>query len=336
VKFYDFIDKGPPIGTLVVIEGGDPILSETAIARIVERLLDPASRDLNLDRFDGPHLESMEAVATACAAMPFLGSGRVIVVRSAQDMRAAARRALWDVAQAVPHGNTLIVEDLLALARRAKPEGFGELAGRAALRIDANAGKDARARFVREALGSIGASAEPAVIAAMANGEAPLVAVRTDLEKLALSGDTITMQDLIRESMVVEDVKGYQAASALVEGNAERALALTSEMIVAHGDRGAAPALLSAIAAEYRLLWDLARPGGEVPARFRWRERALRPIARRLGPQQARVGYERAVKAFEAMVTGRADDLRAVVATLAAVAASDGREPRSAKTSEIA
>jgi len=60
--------------------------------------------------------------------------------------------------------------------------------------------------------------------------------------------------------------------------------------------------------------------GAALPARARWRESKLRPIAAKLGERRARLGYERAVRGFEAIVTGRAEDPRAVVEMLAAIA----------------
>jgi hypothetical protein len=87
--------------------------------------------------------------------------------------------------------------------------------------------------------------------------------------------------------------------------------------------RGAAVPLLAALAQEYGLVWEVARAGGSLPSRARWRERDLRSAARRLGERRARLGFERAVRGFEAVVTGRADDPRIVVelATAAGVEA---------------
>jgi hypothetical protein len=44
----------------------------------------------------------------------------------------------------------------------------------------------------------------------------------------------------------------------------------------------------------------------------------LRPIARRIGERRARYGYEAAVRGFEAVVTGRIDDPRAMIELLTA------------------
>jgi hypothetical protein len=65
-----------------------------------------------------------------------------------------------------------------------------------------------------------------------------------------------------------------------------------------------------------------------LPARHRWRERALRPIARRIGERRARYGYQRAVLGFEAVVTGRIDDQRAMIELLTADLATRLASPR--------
>jgi hypothetical protein len=66
------------------------------------------------------------------------------------------------------------------------------------------------------------------------------------------------------------------------------------------------------------MLWELAREGGEIPARMRWRERVLRPIATRIGEQRARRAFERAVSAFDSIVTGKVEDPELAVEMLTA------------------
>lgn len=311
MKFYDFIDKRPALGKLVIVEGIERLFSERAIATIVERLLAPAERDLNLDPFNAPELDSFAAVEAAAAALPFLGGGRVVVVRNAHELRADPRRALVKVAEGVPDGNTLVIEDLVSPASK-RPEPLGKTLGRAATRIDTTPSADARERFVREALSELGARAEPAAVSALIESEADLSALRTDLEKLALGGGPITLADVERETLATSDVRAYQFAGAAVAGRAAEALALAAEMFASDA-RGAAVPLLAALAAEYALVWELTRPGRVLPPRARWRERELRGVARRLGERRARLGFERAVRGFEAVVTGRADDPRVVV-----------------------
>jgi DNA polymerase III delta subunit len=329
VKYYEFIDKRPKIDGLVVIEGEDAILAQRALDLVLDQLLPAEMRALNCDLFDGPEIDAVgRAVGDAVNAMPFLAERRVVVVRNCQRMRAQPRRELWAVAEAVPAGNTLVLEDLFAPAKKTKPEPFGALAGRKALRIDTTPNADVRERFVRETLERLGAKAQPRVIALLADASADLGAIQNDLEKLALSGATITVADLERESLSVEDAKAWHYAQALVEGRPAEALAIAFELF-ANDPRGAAVPLASALANDFALLWELARPGGgALPVRYRWRERTLRPIARRIGERRARYGYEAAVRGFEAVVTGRIDDGRNMIELLTADLAQRLASPR--------
>ncbi len=323
MKFYDFLDKSPPIGKLVIVEGVEPLLADRALTAIVERQLSPAERELNVERLVAGELADFGRVEEAVAALPFLGATRLVIVRGAHELRTEPRRALAKAAESVPEGNTLLIEDLVSPASK-RPEPLGKHFGRSALRIDTTPTADARDRFVRETAERLGATIEPAALAALVESEAGLTAVATDLEKLALGGSKITLADVIRESLVTEDVRAWHFAGAAAAGRASEALALAGEMF-ASDPRGAGVPLMAALAQEYGLLWELARPGGSLPARARWRERDLRPLARRLGERRARLGFERAVRGFEALVTGRADDPRVVVELATSAGADAGR-----------
>jgi len=299
----------------VIVEGTERVLADRALEVALDRLLPVDVRDLNLARFAAETLGDVAPVREAVQAMPFLAERRVVVVTDTQTMRAAPRQELWDVAQGVPDGNTLVLLDLLS-PRAARPSPFGAMAGRAALRIDTTAGDDTRERFVRETLDRLGAKAEARVVDELSRSAADLAAVRNDLEKLGLAGKRITLKDLEGEALAIGDPKAYKYASALAEGRIAEALSIAHESF-ANDPRGAAVPLLSALATECNYLWELARPGGELPSRARWRERFLRPVARRVGERRARVAYERAVRGLESIVTGRAgsdpDDHRALV-----------------------
>lgn len=319
MKFYDFLDKSPKIDGLVIVEGDDAILAQRALDAVLDRLLPEDMRALNCDVLDGPESDAIgRAAGDAVNAMPFLADRRVVVVRNCHRLRAQPRRDLWAVAENVPAGNTLVLEDLFPPAKKTKPEPYGQLAGRKALRIDTTPNADVRERFIRETLERLGAKAQPRVVAVMADGDADLGALQNDLEKLALGGGTITMADLERESLSIEDPKAWQYAAAVVEGRSADALAIAFELF-ANDPRGAAVPLTKMLAEEFALLWELARPGGgDLPPRHRWRERVLRPIARRVGERRARVGYEAAVRGFERVVTGQVDDPRGLIELLTA------------------
>ncbi|GAC1591568.1 MAG: hypothetical protein NVS3B28_19540 [Candidatus Velthaea sp.] len=313
MKYYDFIEKAPKLDGLIVIEGTDVILAQRALDAIIERALPEDMRALNLDVIAGPETDHVgRAVGDAAGAMPFLAERRVVVVRNCHQLRAQPRRDVWAAAEALPAGNTLVLEDLFAPNKKTKPEPFGAMAGRKALRIDTTVNADVRARFVHETLARLDATAEPRVVSELSASDGDLGSIQNDLEKLALGGKKITYAALETESLTIEDPKAWQYAAALVEGRPAEALAIAFELF-ANDPRGAGVPLASAIAAELGLIWELARPGGTLPARARWRERELRTVAKKLGERRARVGFERAVRGFEAVVTGRADDPRVVV-----------------------
>ena len=251
--------------------------------------------------------------------MPFLAERRVVVARDLGALRVADRRVVWDIAQKVPEGNTLVLEDLDVVRRGAKPESFATLAGRDALRIDTTPNADARVRFIEETLDELKMTAEPRVVATLAASEADLGSVRTDLEKLALLGSKITFAQLEAETLTTVEPKAWQYAAALVEGRAREALSIAVELFE-RDSRSAAIPLLGALAAEYDLIWQVVR-GAELEPRVRWRAGKLAPLARRLGERRARRGFDLAVRGFEMIVTGQADDPRTIVELVTAEAA---------------
>ncbi len=315
LKFYDFVDKKPPIGKLVIVEGTERVLADRALELVLDCVLPADVRDMNLERFPAEQLDGTTRLREAVQAMPFLAASRAAVVTDAQTLKAAMRRELWDVAQTVPDGNTLVICDLLS-PRSKRPEPLGAGGSHGALRIDTSANEDVRSRYIRETLEELHVTAHPRVVAVLAGSQADLASVRNDLEKLALGGRKITYADLERESLSVEDPKAYQYGGALVEGRVAHAMQIAHELF-ANDRRSAAIALISAAATECAILWELAR-GGEIPARLRWRERVLRPIAARVGERRARRAFERALSAFEAVVTGKVDDPELVVDMLTA------------------
>ncbi len=315
MKFYDFADKLPAIGKLVIIEGTERVLADRALELVIDRVLPPDMREMNLERFAPSQLDGTSRVREAIQAMPFLASCRVVAVTDAQILKTPLRRELWQVAESVPEGNTLVICDLLS-PRSKRPEPFSAMAGRSALKIDTTPNEDARIRFIRETLQELGAAADARAVDTLARSESGLAAVRNDLQKLAIIGKKITYKDLERESLSVEDPKAYQYAGALVEGRVDDALGVARDLF--SSDRNAAVPLIYALAIECEMVWELAREGGAIPARVRWRERALRPVAARMGEQRARRAYERAVAAFDSVVTGKVEDPELAVELLTA------------------
>src|SRR5205823_2940137 len=153
----------PAIGKLAIIEGTERVLADRALEIVVDRVLPDETRDLNLDRFPASDLDDTSRLREAVQAMPFLAASRLIVITDAQTLKTAIRRDVWSVAEAVPEGNTLVLCDLLS-PRAQRPEPFGAMAGRTALRIDTSANDSVRARFIEETLKELKTTAEPRVI----------------------------------------------------------------------------------------------------------------------------------------------------------------------------
>jgi DNA polymerase-3 subunit delta len=315
LKYYDFIEKRPALPSLIIIEGTERVLADRAL-RSIEGLLD-IKDGYGVLRFTAPRLESFHPIAEALRSPGFFSERRLIVVRDAHELRAQPRRDLWALTEGLDAETTLVLEDLFPPLKKTKPEPFGQAAPKGALRIDTTADSAVRARFVREGARELGVAIEPAAVAALAEGEGELSALLNDLEKLSLGGRPIGLADLAVESLGASDPKAYRYASAVLEGKAAEALGIAHELFALDG-RGAAVALLSALATEYGLLWELTRADGALPARSRFRERALKPLAQRFGARGARRGFERALRGFEAIVTGRADDGRTLLEAITA------------------
>jgi DNA polymerase III delta subunit len=328
VKYYEFIDRAPEIGTLVFIEGTQRELADRAIVTLIDRLLPPEERDFNLQRFDADLIVDFHAIADAAQAMPFLGGRRVVIVTGAHLLKAEPRRQLLAIASGVPDGNTLVIVDLVApSAKKTQPIGAG--AGKNALRIDTSATpakgrsappSDVRKRFVEELLQELGVTAEARVVSELARADYDLSSVRNDLEKLAVGEKRITYAAFQRESLSAEDPKMYEFSAAAVGGQTARALQVVAECFD-DNPRVAIP-MLSALARECLAVWEMARPNGRLPDGVKdWREAKLRSIGSAMGQRRARMAYEIAVGAFESIVTGKAgsdlDEQRTLVERIA-------------------
>lgn len=77
-------------GGIFYLHGDNEFLKEEATARLVAAHLDPATRDFNFDQLSGQGLEP-ETLASIANTPPMMAEWRVVVVRDAQALAAAAR-----------------------------------------------------------------------------------------------------------------------------------------------------------------------------------------------------------------------------------------------------
>lgn len=72
--------KSSPPAPVYYIHGAEGILKDEALSLILGRVLDPATRDFNLDILSAQQLDPAE-LASACATLPMMAEHRVVVVR---------------------------------------------------------------------------------------------------------------------------------------------------------------------------------------------------------------------------------------------------------------
>jgi len=82
------IDRGE-ISPLYYFYGDEPYLMERGISRLLERLVDPASRDFNLNIYYGPECKG-EEIADTAQTLPMFADWRVVLVKRGESLSAAA------------------------------------------------------------------------------------------------------------------------------------------------------------------------------------------------------------------------------------------------------
>lgn len=105
-EFAAAVDRGE-IGPLYYLYGDEPYLMETSAGRLVDRLVTPDLRDFNLNVFYGTECSGAE-IAEAAATLPMFASWRVVLVKKADALSAAALEILASYVQS-PSPSTCLV-----------------------------------------------------------------------------------------------------------------------------------------------------------------------------------------------------------------------------------
>lgn len=77
------------ISPLYYFYGDEPYLMERGIHRLLERLVDPSSRDFNLNVYYGPECKG-EEIADTAQTLPMFAEWRVVLVKRSESLSAAA------------------------------------------------------------------------------------------------------------------------------------------------------------------------------------------------------------------------------------------------------
>ncbi len=108
-------------GGVFFLHGDDEYRKSAAVSLLLENYLDPATRDFNFDRFEGPET-SVERLATVIATPPLMARWRVVLVREAEALTTSpkARKVLLETAKNPPPGLVLILRATVPSRSRAK------------------------------------------------------------------------------------------------------------------------------------------------------------------------------------------------------------------------
>jgi DNA polymerase-3 subunit delta len=110
------IENGKP-EAVYYLHGEDDFRKAEAVEAIVRKLLDPATREFNLDVLRGVDLDA-ERLGAALSQFPAFAAARVVVVRDVNDMKKPARETLARYLQNPARETTLV----LVAAAGAKPD----------------------------------------------------------------------------------------------------------------------------------------------------------------------------------------------------------------------
>src|SRR5690606_21408414 len=106
-------------GAVVFLYGEEAQQREEAIGEIVERFLDPATRDFNFDQLRGADV-APEALASLLSTPPLMAERRVVVLRDAQGLSQKGREAVEAIARRCPPGLVLVVTAVIPSGSKAK------------------------------------------------------------------------------------------------------------------------------------------------------------------------------------------------------------------------
>jgi len=93
--FLDQVERGD-LAPIYLLLGTESFLVQEALALLVESVLDPTTREFNLDKFYGDEADPT-AVVNAALAYPVLASKRVVVLRNLDKLSESALRALLPI-----------------------------------------------------------------------------------------------------------------------------------------------------------------------------------------------------------------------------------------------
>jgi DNA polymerase III delta subunit len=294
--------------SLVLLFGKEHTLADDAVHAIIESAIPDATlRDLNVDTLDGGSIHSGGDIASRAAALPFLATRRLVIVRGTIDLKKDDRDEIAAGSKDVPSHAIVVIDHS---GKPARPQGrkpkdeAAAIAGQTAgsLLLDCTLDAAGCAAFIDAYAGKIGASIDADARALLAATES-VSEIRNALDRLALTNERIRLADVRDYAVSPQDLKLWDLGDAVNNRDVSKALVLAREM-----DESAGP--LTWLAGDAVVLWELAtgaRPDelARATGQNAWRIGKLSYAAKRLTPAAARRNVEITTKALERCITGR-------------------------------
>ncbi|MFI5289829.1 MAG: DNA polymerase III subunit delta [Polyangia bacterium] len=308
--------RGNDLGSLYFIYGKERFLVDRAVELVKGKVLQPATRDFNYDSFQGKESDAQK-IAQAARTLPMMAKRRLVLVRDADEMKAAELAALIPYLEKPCAESCLVfvgekVDQRLKFFTAFKKRGvFIKLEPLYPRQLPAFAREEAQARGVR-----FEAGVAELVCDEVGEGLGQLVDAIERLSVYVGERKAITVADVEEVVATTRQKSVFELANAIGERHRERALIALASLI---GARESGVRIVAMLARHVRQLWtaqeliakrlnkfDLAQALGIPPFFVDDIERQ----ARRLDRATLEPMHEALYQADRALKSSRLDDER--------------------------
>jgi DNA polymerase III subunit delta len=219
------------------LHGAEDVLKDEVVATLLDRVVDPALRDFNVDVRSATSLDPEQA-ETLCHTLPMMADRRVVVIRDVEawNRRARAKGAVLRYLER-PAPETVLI--LVQGASDADPD--AELAARTTTMAADPLPPNRAERWVEREAGRLGVTLEPEAVSHLVRATgASLQDIRTELAKLAgLADGTALGLTRVAELLGVRHGETqYDWRDAVLAGDTATALRILPHVLAQSGVSG--------------------------------------------------------------------------------------------------
>ncbi len=251
---FDAALKRGEIGPLYYFHGDEPYLMERAINRLLEQIVDPVSRDFNLNLYYGTESKGNE-IADAAQTLPMFAEWRVVLVKRGQALSPAALDHLLPYVQNPSPTTCLIIQGEKIDQRK---KFFTEFKKQGALVECKRPFENQLGTFIRSEAGNHGKKVDPAAAELLAR------LVGNNLQELAAQLEKVAIYVGQRGAIGLDDIRAvvsdtkvdtvFELANALGERDLSGAMRRLQTIL---RDGEAPLMLLAMVTRHFRQLWQV-------------------------------------------------------------------------------